>query len=178
MFSFAGALPFHRYIWVEPGACGDHGWIEGVWFGLTSAPGRAWGCHVLLEGGAVYRNIPLHCLATRRAAAEWGPSHAQTWDCYGYDFTTIEYPFLRQQDVIAKLANGDRHEGVYWFTAAPIGDGFSEEPGQSKEFYFCALSNGRITAQPTNHVLIDDKSFSKPEWPTFLRRQKVWTSCE
>jgi hypothetical protein len=138
---------------------------------------RAWGCHVLLEGGAVYRNIPLHCLATRRAAAEWGPSHAQTWDCYGYDFTTIEYPFLRGQGVIA-LANGDCYDGEYWFTAAPIGDGFSEEPGQSKEFYFCALSNGRITAQPTNHVLIDDKSFSKPEWPTFLRRQKVWTSCE
>jgi hypothetical protein len=109
----------------------------------------------------------------------WEPSDAATWDVYGWQFTTLEYPFLSGMQARVRLQNRSEHDGEYLFTAAPIGDGFSAEPEQSKEFYFIALKNiGRFTAQPTNHVLIKDKSFAEPAWPKFLKRQSDYFSSE
>jgi hypothetical protein len=178
LFTHAGAMPRHQYAWVEPNALGEHDWLPCVWFVLTSYPGRAWGCHVLLECGAVYRNVPLHQLATRKDAEPWTPARAQTWDCYGWQFATIEYPFLASMNARVRLRDRTEHDGQYLFTAVPVGDAFSASPEQSKEFYFVALDNGRFTSQPTNHVLIEDRSFTrKLEWPTFLRRQTaVWSA--
>lgn len=177
-FSHAGALPRHLYVWVQPNAVGRHDWLPVVWFGLTSYPGRAWGCHVLLECGAIYRNVPLHQLATEKTDAAWSPSEAQTWDCYGWDFGTIEYPYLATMNARVRLRDKSEHRGQYLFTVAPIGDAFSAAPEQSKEFFFVALENGRLTAQPTNHVLIEDRSFTRElQWPKFLQRQtEVWSA--
>lgn len=178
LYTAAGPIPRHQYAWLEPNAIGDHGWLPVVWFGLAAFPGRTWGCHVLLECGAVYRNVPLHKLAARQdAEATWLPVQAQTWDCYGSQFSTVAYPYLDGLDARVKCA-GKEFAGRYLFTAIPIGDAFSAEPGQAKEFYFAALDNGRYTAQPTNHVLIEEKSFTtRIEWPKFLRRQtESWSS--
>lgn len=180
IYSHAGALPRHLYVHVQPQALGDHDWLAGVWFGLCSYPGRVWGCHVLLECGAVYRNVPLHQLAMRQTQEAWTPQQAQTFDCYGWQFSTLEYPYLATMNARARLQSGVIHDGQYLFTAVPIGDAFSASPDQAKEFYFIALDNDRITAQPTNHVLIEDRSFTDDvgEFPRFLRRQtQVW-SCE
>lgn len=177
-FTHAGYLPRHQYVWVEPGAMGDHDWQKAVWFGLTSWPGRAWGCHVMLECGAVYRNLGLHQIAQNTLAPDWKPCQAATWDAYGWSFTTLEYPFLSNMRASVKLRGGSVYDGTYLFTAAPFDDGFSASPEQSKEFYFIALDNGRFTAQPTNHVLIDDKSFCEPSWPKNLKRQTEWFSSE
>ena len=62
--------------------------------------------------------------------------------------------------------------GRYLFSAAPMGDGFSEVPDQAKEFAFVALDNGRLTIQPTNHLLFADASFTEGHgWPSGLVRQ-------
>ncbi len=133
----------------------------------------------MLECGAIYRNVPLHHLASdNRAEVDWTPSHAQYWDCYGTDFSLVEYPFLHEMKVKARIKR-DEHNGSYLFSAIPIGDGWSSEPEQSKEFFFCELENGRYTALPTNGVLFVDTSFGKPEWPKFLRRQNtIWSAEE
>jgi hypothetical protein len=179
LYTHSGALPAHRYIWVEPNAIGQHDWLRGVWFGLTSWPGRAWGCHVLLEGGAVYRNVPLHQLAHRKTDEPWRASDAATWDAYGWQFAALEYPYLSSMNAKVRLQDRREMAGEYWFTVSPVADAFSAVPEQSKEFYFCGLENGRITAQPTNHVLLEDKSFTSTlEWPKFLRRQTDWHSAE
>lgn len=174
LYTMSGALPKHQYVWVQPYAMGTNGWERAVWFGLTSYPSRAWGCHVMLKNGAVYRNLPLHHLATRPEAEPIELSKAQGWDCYGLQFSTIEYPFLSEMRVKTRI--GDGH---YLFTAVPIGDGFSAEPEQSKEFFFVALDSGRIASLPTNYVLFDDRSFiDKLEFPTYLKRQTDKWSVE
>jgi hypothetical protein len=179
LHTHAGPLPTHQYVWVEPNAIGDHGWLRAVWFGLTSFPGRAFGCHVLLECGAVYRNVPLHRLSSIKDAPPWTPAQAQTWDAYGYQFSLLEYPYLSSMNARARLQDGSEESGMYLFTLAPIGDAFSAAPSQSKEFYFLQLENGRFTAQPTNHLLVEDRSFTTAlEWPKFLRRQNEWHSAE
>ena len=179
IYSGAGPLPRHRYCFVEPNTFGNEDWLRVAWFGLVSHPGRTWGCHVMLECGAVYRNVPLQRLSHKTTDKLWSTDQAQTWDCYGHDFSVVEYPFLEAVPVIARLRSGEKIEGRYLFTAIPMLDGFSLEPEQSKEFYFIALENGRFTAQPTNHVLVKDKSFvTNVEWPKLKRQTEVWSVDE
>ena len=161
--------------------------MPAVWFALVSYPGRMWGCSVLFESGAIYRNLPPHALAFEPYPEPiWTPKKAQTWDCYGEAFQTIEYRYLsglavrvRTHDYRRPKVRQDR-DGTYLFTAVPLQDGFSAVPEQAKEFTFVALSNGRLTIQPTNHVLVEERSFTQRlgEWPQGLKRQTdVWT-CE
>lgn len=175
----SGSLPTHQYCYVEPNAIGDHDWLPVAWFGLASYPGRTWGCHVMLECGAIYRNVPLHQLATRPTDTQWGPSQGQTWDCYGYEFSVLEYSFLRGRKALTRLRDGSEHNGMYGCTIVPIGDPWSAHPDQGKEFTLIALDNGRYTAQPTDRTLFEDKSFTrKIQWPTWLKRQTQTWSAE
>jgi hypothetical protein len=124
--------------------------------------------------------VPLHQLAWREDAAEdWKTGEAQTWDCYGWQFSTIEYPYLAGLNALVRLQDSDQETGQYLFTAVPVGDAFSAAPEQAKEFMFVKLDNGRFTSQPTNHVLLEERSFTNAEdgWPSFLRRQdRVWSA--
>jgi hypothetical protein len=180
LYTHAGPIPEHQYVYIQPDSLGDHGWLPGIWFGISCYPGRAIACHVMLECGAVYRNAPLHALAWKEdCESVWNPSDAATWDAYGWQFSTLRYPFFSGMNGQVRLQSSQQHVGEYVFTLIPVGDGFSSEPSQSKEFYFFKLSNGRYTAQPTNRFLINDSSFvTKLEWPAYLRRQSGWHSSE
>jgi hypothetical protein len=71
------------------------------------------------------------------------------------------------------------HPGPYLFTAVPIGDGFSDAPDQAKEFMFIWLDNDRLTIQPTNRVLFEDRSFTDASHGVpRLRLQSEIYSCE
>ena len=169
-YSQAGQLPHHQYCLVDASFISSRtGFIPCVWFGLVSIPGRMWGCTIMLQCGAVYRAVPPHALAFQEnPELDWRVDHAQRWDCYGSEFSTIEYTYLRGVGVIAKNCDGESF-GEYLFTAAPIDDGFSRHPEQAKEFCFIKLNNGRLTIQPTDKVLFCDDSFATPEWPKDLK---------
>jgi hypothetical protein len=151
---------------------------DAVWFGLTAVPGRAWGCTIMLKCGALYRGLPLHALAHGEIAImDWDINDAQRWDCFGWNFTTIEYEYLMGLSCRVWIANKKTWEvGRYLFTSEPYGDGFSMDPSQTKSHHFIALNNGRITAVPGNHVLWKESSFTTPsEKPSWLRTQsQVW----
>jgi hypothetical protein len=174
----SGPIPTHQYCQLQPNSIGEHGWIPVAWFGLSSYPGRTWGCHVMLECGAIYRSVPLHQLAHNLSDTPWLPSQAQTWDCYGLGFSTLEYPFLAGRRVKARLRDRSEHDGKYICTIVPVGDPWSAHPDQGKEFTLIALDNGRYTAQPTDRVLFEDLSFTREiGWPNWLRRQtQIWTA--
>lgn len=177
---FIGSIPKHQYIWVD--TCFTHkypvGFIPAVWFGLTSFPGRAWGFNVMFENGAVYRNVPPHAIGfSENPEKNWDIKRSQLWDCYGYNWSTVEYTYLKGLRCLCRI-NDIHLYGQYLFTVAPIEDGFSNEPSQSKEFKFIKLDNGRITIQPTNKVLFIDKSFTEEEVFHELKLQTETYSCE
>ncbi len=180
--SVAGSLPKHQYVYVDSHFTHKEpcGFQPAVWFGLVSIPGRMWGCNVMFEDGAVYRNVPLHAIAFREdCETNWTECLAQKWDCYGTDFATIEYPYLSGLDCLAK-ADSLSLIGQYIFTAIPCGDGFSNAPDQAKEFTFVRLNNGRLTVQPTDRIVFLERSFTRQymEFPVVYKRQtEVW-SCE
>lgn len=182
MNHFVGDLPRHHYCFVDSQFTHQvsKGFVPCVWFAVVSYPGRVWGCTVMLECGAVYRNVPAHALAfSPRPDLAWKSEDAQTWDCYGDQFSAIEYKYLSGLDCKVK-ANKREHEGEYLFTAAPYGDGFSAYPEQAKEFCFVKLDNDRLTIQPTNLIVFRERSFTEPhlQFPQGLKAQAKTYSCE
>ena len=180
MNSFIGSIPKHQYIWIDSNFTHKKslGFIPAVWFGLTSFPGRTWGFNVMFENGAVYRNIPPHAVSfSENPEKNWEINQSQLWDCYGYNWSTIEYTYLKGLRCLCRVNNA-HYYGQYIFTVAPIDDGFSNSPSQSKEFKFIQLDNGRITIQPTNKVLFIDKSFTDREVFDELKLQTEIYSCE
>ena len=182
--SLVGPLPRHLYVYVD--ATFTHREIHGpryqpaVWFGLTSTPGRMWGCTVMLESGAVYRNLPPHALAFSMHPEEpWGVGDAQTWDCYGTDFSVVEYPYLAGLRCLVK-AGDNESMGQHLFSVAPVGDGFSAVPEQAKEFHFIRLDSTRLCDVPTDRVVYEEKSFTTGPlvFPHGLARQTEIYSCE
>lgn len=184
MHTSIGSLPKHQYVFVDTKFTlrRSEGFMPAVWFGLVSHPGRVWGCNLLLENGAIYRNVPLHALAhtePKKCDRDWPAGKAQHWDCYGYGWTASEYTYLKGVSCMAQCL-ADEIFGTYLFTVAPIGDGFSEVPEQAKEFTFVKLRNNRFTVQPTDRILFSDTSFTNHDWswPRNFKRQTETYSCE
>ena len=176
-----GALPTHRYIWVDSDYTHQEpeGLVEAMWVGLTSIPGRVWGINVILrEGGALYRNIPPHAISfTSCVGQEWFMSDAQLWDCYSYDFSVLQNPIMNGMEVSVMLKDGTITHGEYLFSTTHLNDGWSNSPDQDKEFIFIKLDNGRLTIQPTNKVAFIDNSFTTPTLPKLKLQEQIY-SCE
>jgi hypothetical protein len=181
IYTASGSLPTHQYVWVDSSYIRNEakGYERAVWFGLNSHPGRAWGCHVMLECGAVYRNLPPNAIAFSPDPIipddGWFVTDAQVWNCYGRQFSLHCYDYLSGLQVIL----ADNSNGLYLFTAIPFGDGFSDYPEQSKEFMFMQTRRDRLLIRPTNMVLFEERSFTRDTgWPTDIRTAtKIW-ECE
>ena len=183
-----GSLVTHRYVWVD--TTYTHAVTQAprfqpaVWFGLVSLPGRMWGCTVMLESGAVYRALPpmaIAFIASPPDHEDWqqSPQEAQAWDCYGTDFTVIEYPYLVGLRCLAKTDTLVQ-PGQHLFSVAPVGDSFSAVPDQAKEYHFIWLDSGRLSIQPTNRVLYQDASFTvtATSFPVGMKSQTDIYRCE
>ena len=179
IYTGSGDLPRHLYVYVDSSFIrrDGTGFEPAVWFGLTAKFGEMWGANLMLECGAIYRNIPLHALAFRPDPTPvWKEQDAQAWDCYGAQFSVLEYRYLT--NVQAEIRKPSKMMGSYLFTAVPLFDGYTRHPGQSKEFVFLELENGRLTCKSTDMLIFHDKSFCTPAWPTDLRRQVDTYHCE
>jgi hypothetical protein len=172
-------LPHHLYVWVDSAFIrkDGKGFEPAVWFALRSTPNRAWGLHIVLECGAVYRNVPPHAIAFSACPSPvWTLPKAQVWDCYGTEFDVIRYDYLA--DLEARYDGGD-DRATCLFTACPTGDGFSAAPEQSKEFMFLKTEGDRLLIRPTNMLLFEERSFTEyTGWPTdIMTSTQVW-NCE
>ena len=176
------ALP-HQYVHVDADAvaCDENGSRPAVWLALHSVPGRMFGATVLLECGALYRDVPLHRLATRPDAPPWRPDEAQHWNAYGAHLQVIRLPYLDGLRMTARCGRETpgEHHGTYVCSFQPLDDDYSRAPDQDKTFTLIALDHGRYTCQPTDRVLVHDASFTRVAgWPTNLRRARTVWSCE
>jgi hypothetical protein len=127
----------------------------------------------MLECGAVWRGVPPHRLAfSQQPAEEWSLLDSQIWDCYGDQFSLVEYSYLKNQRAEIK---GSGLMGHYMITAVPMHDGFTQDPSQSKEFMFIKLDTGRLCIMPTNKLRFHDASYTRGDWPTNIQlNTTVW----
>jgi hypothetical protein len=178
-------LPRHRYIWVIESAVHRKGsqelTVPAVWWGLSATPGRMFGCHVLLESGAMVVDLPLHALRHKpNATHRVFPEMAQRWDAYGWHVEAHEPRYL--QDLRCKvLSENHKHivgTGELWFYVDHIADGYSLEPGQHKHHWVVGMSEGHFDCVPQDMVLVEETSFTQDNGiPPIKRQSKVW-SCE
>lgn len=174
--------PRHIYAFVDRAylSAGERtGFERCSWFGLTSIHGRAWGLQCLLECGAIYSTVPPHALAfSEDPEASWALEQAQRWDLPGSTFAAHEYQQLAGRDVEAYVRGTWLHAS-YLFTARHIGDSYSAEPEQAKEYHFLRTHHDRLTILPGNCCLFHDPAFTKvrgkPDW---LRVQREVYACE
>jgi hypothetical protein len=180
IYSKIGPLPTHRYVLVDSNFTHETpcGFVEGMWVGITSIPGRAWGLNIILrDGGALYRNLPPHSIGFNSENFGWTLQQAQLWDCYSYDFTIVQSPILRGLRMQVKVRN-EIHAGEYLFHVTHLDDGWSDSPDQDKEFYFIKLDTGRLTIQPTNRITFMDRSFIVNDNIPKLKLSETIYSCE
>ena len=172
-------LPHHLYVYVDSGFFrgGKQRFEPAVWFAIRAEPDRAWGCHVMLECGAVYRSLPPHALAfSATPRLDWTLKQSQAWDCYGTQFDTICYTYLSGLNA---RYDGTEDKATCLFTACPHSDGFSRSPSQSKEFMFMQTTGDRLLIRPTNMVLFEERSFTRDTgWPTDIRTATTVWECE
>jgi hypothetical protein len=146
---------------------------ECVIFGLTSIPSRAWHFSILCQSGAQWARIPLHMLRWQ-LPEEGAPVHdlptLQCWDSHGWQFSTVQYSYLREMGCEFRAKDGRMIPAYYWFTADHTDNGYSQFPPEHKCYHFLRLEDGsgQIAAMPNNRIIWRDDSFVKtPE--TFPR---------
>jgi hypothetical protein len=171
-------LSHHLYVNVAPGVVSDKK-ERGAMFAMQPNVGAIFGAHLLLECGALYRNVPVNALTLDlpglcEPSVPHLPSDAQVWDCYSTEYRVIEYTYLRGLATRLK-GNGGLVCGRYLFTLIPHGDGFSRHLDQSKEFVVShCVATGRLFIRPTDKVMFVDHSLptdAPSRWPTHLTRQ-------
>ena len=106
-------LPRHRYVHVIESAVHRGGakdkTLPCVWWGLSATPGRMFGCHILLESGAMVVDLPLHALRHKADATQlWTCDKAQRWDAYGWSIEAHEPAYLTGLDCRV-LTDDHRH---------------------------------------------------------------------
>jgi hypothetical protein len=178
LYTGSGNIPNHIYCWVDSSfvrkETKPHTFEPCIWFAIHSKPGHAWGCHIMLECGAVYRGIPPHALAFKTDGLEknWSLHDSQIWDCYGDQFSVISYNYLHIQRAETRI---NKLFGRYLFTVIPMYDGYTQHPSQSKEFMFIQLDNGRLTILPTNELRFHDISYTEGDWPKDIKlNNNIW----
>ena len=88
LYTGSGNIPHHIYCWVDSSFIRKdvkpNTYEPCVWFALHAKAGHSWGCHVMLECGAVWRGVPPHALAfSANPEKTWHLEDTQIWDCYG-----------------------------------------------------------------------------------------------
>lgn len=175
-YTLNGSVPQHVYGQVrseilrglEPEAIGP---VEPcVIIGVTSIPSRCLHFSILCESGAQWARIPIHMLM-HQMPAPGAPRHdlpdLQCWDCHGWDFSTVQYEYLREMACVYRATDGRLIPASYWFTLDHTDNGFSQYPPEHKCYHLLLLEDGsgQIAAMPNNRILWKDDSFVRPGHP-------------
>jgi len=181
-------LPKHRYVWVDDAFVAkepEGKLLPAVWFGVSTHPGRALGCHVLLECGATVIDLPLHCLRWTEDAplveSDREIYKSIAWDCFGWKLEVFESPYLTGLDV--GVLNRDHNDvtvkGSAWFAIDWLDNGWSDYPEQHKWLWVIAAEDGRLMAIPQDRLLFKDISFTDHvPFPNggIKRQTQIWSA--
>jgi hypothetical protein len=163
---------------------------------VTSIPSRCLHFEILCESGAKWARIPIHKLRWQNSGKRRNitidfngvlskakiavdiiehPLHdLQCWDCHGWDFSTVQYEYLREMGCEYRTPDGRMIPASYWFTLDHTDNGFSQYPPEHKNYNLLLLEDGsgQIAAMPNNRILWKDDSFVKPN-PETLKNYRV-----
>jgi len=65
----------------------------------------------------------------------------QCWDCHGWDFSTVQYEYLREMGCEYRKPDGTLVPASYWFTLDHTDNGFSQYPPEHKCYHLLLLED-------------------------------------
>jgi hypothetical protein len=145
----------------------QHEYEPCIIFGVTSIPSRALHFSILCESGAQWARIPIHMLRHEKPTFSLSKTHdlsnLQMWDNHGWDFSVVQYDFLREMSCEYINKDNIKIPARYWFTLDHTDNGYSQYPSQHKCYHLLLLEDGsgQIAAQPNNRILWKEHSFVK-----------------
>ena len=166
-YTLNASVPQHLYGFVQKdilqGLDGDNDFEPCVIIGVTSIPSRCLHFSILCESGAQWARIPIHKLRWEmpRPMILGRPdiihpiSDLQCWDSHGWDFSTVQYEYLREMGCEYRTPDGHMIPASYWFTLDHTDNGFSQYPPEHKCYHLLLLEDGsgQIAAMPNNRIL-------------------------
>jgi hypothetical protein len=135
----------------------------GYWYGCAAVLHEQLQCHVFLDCGATYSNLPLEALSIEPTVAPALRNHM--WESLGENISSIQFDFLRNMQCSVKTdPHADIYKGTYLFTIDTHDRGkLSDTPDQHKMEHVIALDHGPIIAYPNYRIrwidaaLVDDE---------------------
>lgn len=158
---------FVRKQYLKKHNSGFGSYVKGRVFSVKSIKGRALTFDVHLENGAIYRGLPVSAICTDKAAPYEELSKLEVYDAFSYDVSVIQYEYMKYMDFIILNKDKTKETGVYVCTIHNyarnnlVDSGYSEFPGEDKDFYMIEKENGNFCIYPTNMILAVDGSFTK-----------------
>lgn len=155
----------------------QHGYFtKAVVFGFRAELAQVPLFQVMLDSGAQWARVPIHMICSK-PCQPLQLEQSCWWDSYGYEFTVIALPFLKNHVVTALGRDGHVRKGNYLFTVDWMQTGWSEIPDQHKNHHIISLESGPWIAYPNNRLVWHDPSWITPapdkEWKTPTRSYSV-----
>ena len=148
-----------------------------VAFAFRAEPARVPMFQVMLNSGAQWARVPIHMICSKPCNPPLPIEQSCWWDSYGYEFTVVALPFLKNHAVTALGRDGKIRRGNYLFTVDWMNGGWAEVPDQHKNHHVIALEAGPWIAYPNNRLVWHDLSWITPapnkEWQTPTRSYSV-----
>ena len=147
-----------------------------VAFAFRAEPARVPMFQVMLDSGAQWARVPIHMICSK-PCDPLPIEQSCWWDSYGYEFTVVALPFLKNHSVTALGRDGQIRKGNYLYTVDWMNGGWAEVPDQHKNHHIIALESGPWIAYPNNRLVWHDLSWITPapnkEWQTPTRSYSV-----
>ena len=156
-------LPHHLYVNVDNRALGPSmpaGVTAAIWHGIYTRPGQVIACHLLLESGANWSGIPIHCIST---TTDFSIGHTllQPWGAMGREPLVWKSSYLEGLEAVLLKSEvrpqaAGRHTGI----VIDWSDGFSIYPQEHKPLNLIHLDSGQFCLLPNNYLLYNDAHFT------------------
>ena len=130
-------------------------------FAFRAEPARVPMFQAMLESGAQWARVPIHMICSK-PCDPLPLEQSCWWDSYGYEFTAVALPFLKNHAVTALGRDGVVRSGRYLFTIDWMLTGWSEVPDQHKNHHIIALDTGQWIAYPNNRLVWHDPAWITP----------------
>lgn len=148
-----------------------HGEFErAVCISAKSIPGRAMEFELLTEHGVLRDKLPIEAFVWDKDAPYIRTHNLQLWNCFSYNFTIIEKPWLSRCAVFCKDKEKRYGNCLWTFDWSGESDNYdyslAEEPDEHKCLHFIKMDNGTFMLQPNNRVQWFEPSFITKPFPS------------
>ncbi len=155
-------LPFHFYVNVPNHMLGPsmpEGMTRGIWHAVYVRPGQMLMAHVLLESGAHWTGLPMHCLMVGDGIAVRDMHDLEPWGAMGEHVECCHLHYLEGLEAVTiKHGWKGRHTGI----VIDFADGFSRYPQEHKPLNLLQMDTGQFALLPNNYVTYSDKHLVNP----------------